>query len=153
MKVFLAGIMQGSLRGNGLHDQGYRDMIGTAVRQNLPGAEIIDPWALNPDSPSYEDERARQTFFHFCDQAGQVDLLIAFLPEASMGTAIEMWQAYRHGVPVITVSPMDNWVVRFLSWRVCRSLGELEAVLQQESLPLHWPEKRGAPPSRDGTAL
>jgi hypothetical protein len=48
--------------------------------------------------------------------AGQVDVLVAYLPSASMGTAIEMWHAYRGHVPVYTISPLvDNWVVQSLS--------------------------------------
>jgi hypothetical protein len=137
MKVFLAGIMQGSNQGNDVHDQSYRQQVTAALRSRLPDAEIIDPWALHPDSPTYDDGRSRQTFLHFCDQAGQVDLLIAYVPQASMGTAVEMWEAYRHGIPVIAISPLETWAVRFLSWRVCRSLEELEVLLQAESLPQH----------------
>jgi hypothetical protein len=33
-----------------------------------------------------------------------------------MGTAIEMWQAYQAGIPLVTISPMSaNWVVKYLS--------------------------------------
>jgi hypothetical protein len=33
-----------------------------------------------------------------------------------MGTAIEMWEGFRAGKPLVTVSPMAaNWVVRHLS--------------------------------------
>ena len=31
------------------------------------------------------------------DMCREVDVVIAFVPEASMGTAIEMWEAYQHG--------------------------------------------------------
>ena len=140
VRVFLAGIMQGSLQENIVHNQGYRREIATLVRRHIPDAEILDPWVLHPDSPSYDDARAQQTFFYFCEQAGQVDLMIAYLPEASLGTAVEMWEAYRHGVPVVTVSPMaDNWAIRFLSWRICPSLDELEALLQEEDPPQRRP--------------
>jgi hypothetical protein len=47
---------------------------------------------------------------------GETDLLIAFVPEATMGTAIEMWEAARHGRVVVTISPLDlNWAVQFCS--------------------------------------
>ncbi len=147
MKVFLAGIMQGSMQGNGVHDQDYRRQITGLLRKQLAAAEIIDPWALHPNSPAYDDELGRRTFFHFCDQAGQVDLLIAYVPEASMGTAVEMWEAYRHGVPVIAISSLDTWAVRFLSWRVCRSLNDLEALLREENLPQRRPGGERAAPA------
>jgi hypothetical protein len=47
------------------------------------------------------------------------------VPEASMGTAIEMWQAYGAGIPVVSISPMfDNWVIKFLSARAFATLEE-----------------------------
>ena len=46
----------------------------------------------------------------------QFDVLIAYVPEASMGTAIEMWEAYTHEKFVITITPLvRNWVVQITS--------------------------------------
>jgi hypothetical protein len=46
----------------------------------------------------------------------EVDILLACVPEASMGTAIEMWEAWRHDKLVISISPLKhNWAVKFLS--------------------------------------
>ena len=60
----------------------------------------------------------------------EVDVVLAFVPEASMGTAVEMWEAYTHGRAVITVSPLKhNWAVKFLSHEVYADLDELEAAL------------------------
>ena len=48
-----------------------------------------------------------------------IDVLVAFVPSASMGTAIEMWEAWRCGRIVLTISPLShNWVVRFCSHAV-----------------------------------
>jgi hypothetical protein len=59
------------------------------------------------------------------DHAAARDLLIAYVPTASMGTALEMYVAHERGVPVVTISPLaENWVVRALSRRVYRDLGE-----------------------------
>jgi hypothetical protein len=56
--------------------------------------------------------------------AGRCDLVVAFAPRASMGTAIEMWQAFRAGVPIVSISPMTaNWVVRHLSDVLLPDLG------------------------------
>jgi hypothetical protein len=61
--------------------------------------------------------------------------VLAFVPEATMGTAIEMWEAYKHGKAVIAVSPMKhNWAVRFLSHEVYADLDELEAALRSGRL-------------------
>jgi hypothetical protein len=56
--------------------------------------------------------------------------VLAFVPEASMGTAIEKWEAHRHGRMVIAVSPLKhNWAVKFLSSLVYADVEELEAAL------------------------
>ena len=48
--------------------------------------------------------------------AAASDLLIAYVPTASMGAALEMYVAHERGVPVVTISPLaENWVVRALS--------------------------------------
>ena len=47
---------------------------------------------------------------------GKVDVVVAYVPQASMGTAIEMWEAHRNNRIVITISPLShNWAIRFLS--------------------------------------
>ena len=58
------------------------------------------------------------------------DLLIAYVPTANMGTALEMYVAHERGVPVVTISPLaENWVVRALSRRVYPNLeGFMRAV-------------------------
>jgi hypothetical protein len=45
-----------------------------------------------------------------------------------MGTALEMWQAFQAGVPLITISPMAaNWVVKHLSSVVLPDLAAFRA--------------------------
>ena len=62
-------------------------------------------------------------------------MVIAYLPEASMGTAIEMWEAYQHGVAVVTISPMKhNWAVKFLSHALYADLEEFQAALRSGQL-------------------
>lgn len=119
MRAFIAGIMQGSRTDGGIDAQDYRREIARILRRHVPGAEVLDPWELHPDSVSYSSEQAKQTLLELSALAGQVDVLVAYVPAASMGTAIEMWNAYQTGVRVYTISPLaDNWVVRSLSERV-----------------------------------
>ena len=57
--------------------------------------------------------------------------MLAFVPEASMGTAIEMWEAHQHGRAVITISPMKhNWAVKFLSHELYADLDEFETAIR-----------------------
>jgi len=128
MKVFIGGIMQGSRRDSGVEDQGYRERIAAAIRAHVPDAEIVDPWALHPASPTYDNDKGKQVFMDLNVAAATADVLVAYVPEASMGTAIEMWQAYQAGACILTISPLaENWVIKFLSKRVFTTLDEFIA--------------------------
>ncbi len=116
MRIFLAGIMQGSHRAAQLHDQNYRDRLKDLLAQHFPSAEIYDPLADHPASLEYGDDKGRDVFMFHNRMCGEVDVLLAVVPEASMGTAIEMWEAHRNGRIVISISPLArNWAVKFLS--------------------------------------
>ncbi len=116
MRIFLAGIMQGSRTDTALHDQGYRTRITHLLDEHLSEADVYDPLADHGESVSYDDEQGREVFMHHNRMCAEVDVLLAVVGEASMGTAIEMWQAHRHRRVVVTVSRMvHNWSVKFLS--------------------------------------
>ena len=133
MKVFIAGIMQGSRLDSNVEDQGYRERIAEAIRARVPDADILDPWALHPDSPTYDDERGKQVYLSLNDAAAQADVLVAYVPQASMGTSIEMWQAFKAKARVYTISPLaENWVVKFLSDRVFATLDEFIQFIERD---------------------
>jgi saccharopine dehydrogenase-like NADP-dependent oxidoreductase len=116
LKVFIGGIMQGSRLDRHIGDQDYRQIISRTLLDRCTGIEIADPNQLHPGGVDYDDEAAKATLLAMAELAGQVDLVIVYLPEASMGTALEMCHAYQAGVPIVTISPMEaNWVVRHLS--------------------------------------
>ena len=116
MQVFIAGIMQGSRLDRYIESQDYRRLIAEAILSRYPGAEILDPNELHPDGVDYDDTMAKSTLIDMANLAGSADLVIAYAPRASMGTAIEIWQAFQAGVPVVTISTMAaNWVIRHLS--------------------------------------
>jgi nucleoside 2-deoxyribosyltransferase len=119
MRVFIGGVMQGSRNDHTLEDQGYRERIAAALRARWPEAQIIDPVQLHPESPGYDDAMAKETLFAMAELARQSDAVIAYLPAASMGTALEMYLAHQNGVPVLAITPMaQNWVVRALATHV-----------------------------------
>jgi hypothetical protein len=116
MRIFLAGIMQGSHVVATMHDQDYRARLKRLLAEHWPQASVYDPLADHPQSFDYSQETARAVFMKHNAMCGEVDLLIAVVPEATMGTAIEMWEAMRHGRVVVTISPLDvNWAVQFCS--------------------------------------
>jgi molybdopterin converting factor small subunit len=134
-RVFLAGIMQGSRADDGIEGQDYRTAISQALVDHIPGVEIIDPFARNPDSVDYNLERARQTFVTNTALAAEADVLIAYLPQASMGTAIEMWTAYHAQKYIIAVTPLEhNWVVKVTANEVLPDLTSLLDLIQNGRL-------------------
>ena len=141
MRIFLSGIIQGSRRGKNIHTQSYRDILKDVLRRYAPDAELICPIDLHPNSVDYDDVLARQTFEDMVRLATEVDLVVAYLPEASMGTAVEIWQAHKSGVPVLTISPLaENWVVKLASLRVFPSVADFEAFLAAGGLA-YWEQK------------
>ncbi len=132
MRFFLAGIMQGSLSDNQLHGQEYRRHLMQLLGRHFPEAELYDPLAAHGDSLEYNEQRGREVFFGHNQMCREVDVLVAFVPEASMGTAIEMWEAYQNGRTVVTISPLQhNWSVKFLSHLRYLDLAQFEAAVER----------------------
>jgi hypothetical protein len=130
MRFFLAGIMQGSHLGSALHNQDYRARIKNLLQSSFPGANVYDPLADHANSLDYDEAKGRRVFLDHNRLAGEVDVLVAFVPEASMGTAIEMWEAWRHGRAVVTISPLKhNWAVKFLSHELYPDVAAFEQAL------------------------
>ena len=115
-RIFLAGIIQGSFRDKSIHSQDYREEIIAAIQDALPDAVIYNPLHGHENSVEYDDAKGKATFFNSLDEIKKCDLMIAYLPSASLGTAVEIWECYKLGIPVWTITPMkSNWVVRFCS--------------------------------------
>jgi hypothetical protein len=135
MRVFICGIIQGSLSDLAVHGQDYRDRLREVIEKHLPSAEVYCPVSLHPESLSYDDAKAFEVLGESVDAARQSDLLIAYLPEASMGSAIEMWEAKKAGARIISITPLKpNWVVRYASDIVLETIEELEELLRTQAL-------------------
>lgn len=131
MHVFIAGVMQGARLDNQIDDQNYRVRITETLRTYVPDVHISDPWALNPGSVDYDEESARRTFLDMTELAGQADLLIAYLPTVSMGTAMEMWQAHRSDTYIVAVTPhIHHWAIRFTADEIVPDLDSLFAKIE-----------------------
>ncbi len=141
LRVFIAGVMQANRRDTLMESQDYRLLLGDALRRHIPNVQLIDPWAENPNSLEYTEEQARHTFVTMTNKAGEADLLIAYLPLPSMGTAMEMWQAYQANTYIIAITPfVHHWAIRFTANEILPDLESLLAWLengrfQQEIVP------------------
>jgi len=129
MDVFLAGVIQGSLAEAAIHEQTWRDGIKAILQQHLPDARVYCHYSEHPESITYDLPAIRRTFAEGNRRAGQCDLLIAYLPEASMGTAIEMHEACARGAAIVAVTPLTaNWVIRAYSDRIVPDVAAFEAL-------------------------
>ena len=149
MEVFLAGIIQGSKVEAEIHPQDWRGPIKRAIARHLPQAHVYDHYDEHPNSITYSMARLKQTIAEGIRKAGECDLLVAYLPSASMGTAIEMYEAARNNVVVLTISPLAaNWVLLAYSDRIFPDVSAFEAFLAADGLGevlAGKPESRGGP--------
>jgi hypothetical protein len=92
---------------------------------------VYDPQAEHAQSLGYDEAVGRSVFFRHNRMCREIDVLVAFVPVASMGTAIEMWEAHQHGAAVLTISPLRrNWTVQFLSHAIYDDLAAFEAAVR-----------------------
>ncbi|HUG66334.1 MAG TPA: hypothetical protein VMM76_01205 [Pirellulaceae bacterium] len=131
MRFFIAGIMQGSHREAILHEQDYRAHLKALLEFHFPASDIYDPLAKHHRSLDYDDTVSRDVFYQHNRLCREVDVVVAFVPEASMGTAIEMWEAHEHGCGiVVAISPLShNWAVRYCSHIIFLDIDAFEAEL------------------------
>jgi hypothetical protein len=131
LKIFLAGIMQGSCKEPCIHNQDYRLRLKKALEETLADADVYCPFQNHPRSLGYDKGRMREVFFEHIEKASQADIIVAYLPEASMGSAIEIWEAFQKEKIILTISPLEeNWVVKTLATRNFTSFEEFEDFLR-----------------------
>ncbi len=136
MNVFLAGIIQGSIAEPKIHRQDWRKPIKQALARHVPDADVYCHYSEHPNSITYGLPEIRETLAEGNRRAADCDLLIAYVPSASMGTAVEMYEAARRGAVVLTVSPLAaNWVIRAYSDRIFPDQDAFEAFLERGELP------------------
>ncbi len=128
MKVFLAGIIQGSIAEARIHSQDWRKPIREILSRHLPRADVYCHYSQHPNSITYDLKRIRETMDEGNGIAARCDLLIAYVPSASMGTALEMYLAAKNGAAVVSISPLTtNWVIRAYSDNLLESIEEFES--------------------------
>lgn len=135
MKVFLAGIIQGSLRSLEVHGQDWREVAAAAFARHVPEADVYDHFAAHPQGISYDLAAIRRTIEEGNEAARTSDVVVAWVPEASMGTALEIYLAFKAGAVVLAVSPMAaNWVLRAYTHRIFPDLEALARFLETGGL-------------------
>jgi hypothetical protein len=132
---FLAGVIQGSNEGPVTHDQDYRSKIKEILAKKAPGRMLFCPVENHRHSVTYTDDEAREVFFGHLEILRRSRVMIAYLPTASLGTAVEMEICRQEGIPIITITPMAlNWVVRLYSHAVVPDLKAFAKWLTKKNL-------------------
>ncbi len=145
MNIFLAGIIQGSKVAAEIHDQDWREPIRQAIARHIDNAEVYCHYCEHPNSITYQLPEICTTLADGIQRAADADLLIAYVPSASMGSAIEMYEAARNGAIVLTISPLAaNWVIRAYSDRLFANVEQFEAFLASGELAALIANKRAA---------
>ncbi len=122
----MAGIIQGSAKDKSIHSQDYRRRIKEIFADCSPDSVVFDPFDGHEGSVHYDIEKGKSVFNGSLEKLRESDLMIAYLPDASLGTAIEMWESHKAGVPVWTITGMkDNWIVRFCSQKIFENIDAL----------------------------
>ncbi len=143
-RFFIAGIIQGSKHGLEVHDQEYRRILKRILQDAFPGCYILCPVENHPESVTYTDDKARSVFLDHVSKVRESHGLVVYLPEASMGSAIELWEAFRECTLKIAISPMTgNWVIRVLSDRVFPNLEAFERFVRSGGMKQMLEERFG----------
>lgn len=112
-RVYIAGTMSGNSN-DSLVDQSYREKIAEILTSIYPDIVIDDPFLDHQNSLDYDDQEAKRAFADCLRRSSyDADMLVAYIPEASMGTALEIYEAFRKGKYIVIITPLlNNWIVR-----------------------------------------
>lgn len=125
--VFLAGVIQGSQTGEGIESQDYRTALKDIFARKIPELNVYCPFEHHSSSVEYDDETGKKVFLDHLELCKSAQLLVAYLPTASLGTSIEVWEAHHAGVPIVAISGMThNWVLRFFTDKIFSDLQAFE---------------------------
>ena len=112
--------MRGSAKDECFICQTYRDKIAEILELHDKDILVFDPLeGCDVEASNEVDfETGKKVFFDEIDEVCDCSLLVVYLPEASMGSAIEMWMADERRIPIISITTMkENWTIKFLSDR------------------------------------
>ena len=153
---FLSGVMGGSGSGSSsalgitMEPQDYRAEITAAIRAADATAVVIDPLVMGAEraaslrrrgsgaeapcaaDPWAERSNVKRMFADVVAAAADADVVVSYLPVASMGSAVELHEAHKASRTIICiVSPKmsTNWVVRSYADVTVASIEELGALL------------------------
>jgi hypothetical protein len=129
-----------------MESQDYRGQMRAAILAADPNAVVVDPlqlaaeraaeWFVEDGVPPWQDDaHVRQMLSEVVAAAAASDVVISYLPTASMGSALELQAAHAAGKTILAIAPANmrsNWVVRSYSSRIFESIPDVASFLQAE---------------------
>ena len=120
--IYVTGILQNS-RSKDLYPQDYRKNIVDAIKETWESAIVQCPIIVGSAD---NKESLKETVKEFEQQLAllkKANIVVAYIPEPSMGSAIEIYNASLRGKYVVTISPIKtNRVVRMFSHDIYDSI-------------------------------
>lgn len=134
MQVYIAGTVTGS-NDRDVINQDYRKQIKAIVSRKFPAADIVDPMDYFHDGLSFNIEQSVKCFAFCLASASNADMIIAYLPEASIGTGMEIYEAFLKHRNIVIITPMTtNWALLFASDVLCESIEEFQRIFNNGDL-------------------
>ena len=126
IKIYISGILRGS-RENEFYPQCYRKRIVDIIQKSWESAVVHCP---NIKGAVSDTETLKDTAKEFEQQLSMLkksNIVVAYIPEASMGCAIEVYNASMRGKYVVTITPMkSNRMIRMFSHEIYDSVDSFE---------------------------
>lgn len=141
MKYFISGVMQGSSTGETtkktLNDQNYREIIKSILQKYDENCYIYDPYDkpkeyLEEKEHLFNDSKfVTELFEEILSNLNECDVIVCYLPQASMGSSIELWEAYKSKKKIYVITQMSqNWVTRICATKIFESIEEFEKFMK-----------------------
>ncbi len=126
IKIFVSGIVHGS-RENEVYPQCYRKRIVDVIEKSWQNAIISCPSIVHSKSSTETLTETVKAFEQQLSLLKKSDIVVAYIPEASMGAAIEIYNASLRGKYVVTITPLQtSRIIKIFSHDIYDSVDSFE---------------------------
>lgn len=131
LSFYLSGTMQGSKKDTSITEQDYRQILREIILKTYPSSEIICPRDLFQNVSPNDTETIKLIIPKCVEVSRNCDIVIAYLPEASMGSAVELWEAHKNSKTVLVITTMrHNAMILSIADKIFNDFSDLDTFLQ-----------------------
>ncbi|MGQ3722928.1 hypothetical protein [Natrialba aegyptia] len=114
-----------------LPDEPYLEAVHEASMATSMNQVLADPSII----PEYTSENVIDSIVERdLELLSESDLLLAYLPQPSCGTAIEIFWAHKYNIPSVVISTSPPHFVQYFTNHICRGLNESIRILEEIQL-------------------